>query len=298
MKKWKEEKYKFRKLLGALLAACIVFASEMNVLAADKIGFEPIENMHADELVAYLNEVCPDWAKEETSASQFEQCMADCWNELKENDNIYVNEEGHLTLVIEETNRYAEFEKILDNWNLAIDIGILAIDEETLSLSMKEITDETLENVSVCYRNRTTFALPVMSPHCGRTLLDVGSLVSQNYDTISDFYTSMIVVSLLVPSSAWMETVVYWVGLVREGGAWDYKNVDTYAGKHFCCSYGDKKYQDHDAAWIGNYNYGYTGKILFDLSALHFGSSAVAGFDPKDKEEDWPAIDEGYYDAR
>lgn len=37
--------------------------------------------------------------------------------------------------------------------------------------------------------------------------------------------------------------------------------------------------------------------IIFDLGTLHIGSSAVAGFNSKNKTEDWPAIDEGYYDA-
>ena len=36
--------------------------------------------------------------------------------------------------------------------------------------------------------------------------------------------------------------------------------------------------------------------VLVVLNVLHFGSSAVSGFDPKDTA-DWPAIDAGYYHA-
>lgn len=47
----------------------------------------------------------------------------------------------------------------------------------------------------------------------------------------------------------------------------------------------------------GNYNYGYTGRLLFSLDILLEGSFVVSGFDPKDVATDWPQIREGFYDC-
>lgn len=43
----------------------------------------------------------------------------------------------------------------------------------------------------------------------------------------------------------------------------------------------------------GNFNYGYTGSF-FDLTTLHMGSFAAAGFSTTDYD-DWETIAAGYY---
>lgn len=95
--------------------------------------------------------------------------------------------------------------------------------------------------------------------------------------------------------NAYTLTVAYWVSLVCEGGAWDYKIQPLYKGKTFCCTYAGGTNIHRTAEYIGNYNYGYTGADLFSLAILHLGSAAVGGGVEKD-QHDWPAIDEGYYD--
>jgi hypothetical protein len=44
---------------------------------------------------------------------------------------------------------------------------------------------------------------------------------------------------------------------------------------------------------LGNFNYGYTGSF-FDLTTLHMGSFAAAGFSTTDYD-DWETIAAGYY---
>jgi len=97
----------------------------------------------------------------------------------------------------------------------------------------------------------------------------------------------------------WLTTVGYWVGHIKEGGPWDYKRKESGYGpwdKIYCCSYANHTYQHRSAEFIGNYNYGFTRSILFNASQLRAGSYAAARFRSIDKQ-DWPAIDEGYYDA-
>ena len=48
---------------------------------------------------------------------------------------------------------------------------------------------------------------------------------------------------------------------------------------------------------MGNYNYGYTGRILFSLANLKSASEFVAGAPEKDVD-DQPIIEEGFYDSR
>lgn len=90
----------------------------------------------------------------------------------------------------------------------------------------------------------------------------------------------------------------YWIAKVEPNGDWDYKTQHGYSpyNKTFCCGYSRNFHMHQTSEWIGNYNYGYTGKLLFSLSVLKLGSNAVSGFDPKDVE-DYPANEEGYYDA-
>lgn len=46
--------------------------------------------------------------------------------------------------------------------------------------------------------------------------------------------------------------------------------------------------------WLGNYNFGYTGRMFFSLSTLKFGSNLASGFS-NDDYLDYPAIEVGYY---
>lgn len=149
---------------------------------------------------------------------------------------------------------------------------------------------------------REQFLLPEVynQPHeCGYKAVTVGKLCFDNYNELSDFFDNAVQLALVNPNfKPWSATAGFWVGSVMPGGVWDYKTVSGYAPYNtvLCCSYGGLTYQHRTSEWLGNYNYGYTGAFLFDLNTLHFGSSAVSGFSPAD-QLDWPAIDEGFYNA-
>lgn len=55
--------------------------------------------------------------------------------------------------------------------------------------------------------------------------------------------------------------------------------------------------QNMTGEYIGNYNYGYTGYLLFPLSVLKIGSAIVAGGIIKDIH-DWPDIELGFNDSK
>lgn len=291
-----------RKIVSLMLAGGLILSSGMTVVAAEDAKsaisvYEAIETMPAEELVPYLCGLPAADNREDIISCQY---YADCWNDLKERNMVYMDLEGHLALEGMVADQYAELAEVMEIWNYAIDLGLLTVDYETMFLCAPEITDDVLDNASSNIMALNDNVVPYASTHgCGNNEWDVEATAAENYKTISNYYNAMQILwaaqgNILIARDY---AIVYWVNYVREGGAWDYKSNANYHNETFCCKYGGKSNQDHHVSWIGNYNYGYTGKVLFDLSMLHFGSSAVAGFDPKDKIEDWPAIDEGYYDA-
>ena len=166
--------------------------------------------------------------------------------------------------------------------------------EEYIMQSEKETLSEDM--VRKFFNKDNSISL--LSDDCGLPFLGLGALVSQNYRELMDVYISL---GYTEGSNAYSATVGYWIGKVSPGGPWDYKTKPGYSpySKTFCCTYGvnsSKQNYHRTSEFIGNYNYGYTGRILFSLDVLKFGSSAVAGFDPKDSE-DHPAITEGYNDC-
>lgn len=129
--------------------------------------------------------------------------------------------------------------------------------------------------------------------------LNLGKMCEKNYKILSDYYDYCVDLQSAHPEEnidPWYLTALNWVGKVRERGVWDYKVKKGPWNKEYNCTYGGNNNQIRTAEFIGNYNYGYTGSFLFSLDTLHFGSYAVSGFNPRDVD-DWPAIDEGYYDA-
>lgn len=124
---------------------------------------------------------------------------------------------------------------------------------------------------------------------------NLGGVVSENYAYIENYFNTQMTYN---PSGAYTVTLALWVEKVREGGDWDYKRVYPPYDTKFTCTYGlnGSKTGIRTSEFIGNYNYGYTGSILFDLTILKTGSFVVSGFNPNDYN-DHPAIEEGFVDA-
>ena len=192
-----------------------------------------------------------------------------------------------------------EFHKLVEFANKLIRYKMITPSNTESGFEAIEITQETFDSM---LRDTPSSLPPVVyiEPHeCGYPSLNVGAMCFDNYNELEEYYDMCVQVSIISPDfDPYLATAGYWVGKVREGGDWDYKSQPGFSpyDKMFCCSYGGLTKQHRTSEWLGNYNYGYTGSFLFSLGILHFGSSAVAGFDPAD-EEDWPAIDEGYYDS-
>lgn len=120
---------------------------------------------------------------------------------------------------------------------------------------------------------------------------DLGTVVHRNYQILYARFISG-------GGGGYLVALAFWLDMVRPNGQWDYKVQSGFVNKSFVCIYGahSSKSVTHTSEWIGNYNYGYTGRFLFSLDILHAGSAAVGGGVEKDKH-DWPAIDEGFNDS-
>lgn len=286
-------------VIGLMLAGICV--SSQSVLGMESKSDKCIitEN-NTDEIVSFLNEN----VKENLN---YNDEAAEQWKYLVAKGYIYMDSDGHLKLQQVEDGIEALsldiYRKQLDNWNLGLDLHVLEWDEKAKMLYTPEITADVLDNVTdILLENEADNAEPLedisrgIAHNCNYAKWNIGTTCAQNYNIIKKFYNSLLVAQQ--PNSGvnpWISTATYWVGFVREGGAWDYKVQKNY--QTFCCTFGGVSGQDRSAEWIGNYNYGYTGKFLFDLNTLHMGSYVVSGMDPKDKTTDWPAIDKGYSHA-
>lgn len=224
------------------------------------------------------------------------------WNRAK--NKGYISVDKYEQIVInwsdtdfwDESNKTMLLKEILPQWNMAIKMGLLGIDPDKVEFYALQITNETIERITII--NNSDQQFPAQTQQV-MSFYDVGTICQNNDNTVKSLYNSLVYSQMLNPYAGidpWFSTVSYWVGQVREGGSWDYKTQSAYSGS-FNCSYSGHTNVIRNGEWLGNYNYGYTGKFLFSLDVLHTGSYIVSGFDPKDEETDWPAIDEGYADA-
>ena len=93
-------------------------------------------------------------------------------------------------------------------------------------------------------------AIRAVGHYCGYDKWNLDTACRQNYNTIKDFYNSMVKAQQSGTSvDPWLSTASYWVGLVREKGLCDYKEQLGY--KYYCCTVGGVAGQDRMTEWIG-----------------------------------------------
>jgi hypothetical protein len=249
---------------------------------------------------------------------------ADIWIALRDSGKLAVDEGGYFYVEDNEyssCSTYAEFLTVLQHCNLFISRGIISATEANSVRIMQdsrplceeqifayEVADGVVnlngakEEVSVdpnggTGSNHDYIIFDGGDGHiCAVMSIDLIGICEQNYISIQEYHESMLVMQQTEPTfNAILATSLFWVSQVCPNGPWDYKVSTTY-GPHnkMLCSYYNGAYHHFTAEYFGNLNYGYTGSYLFTLDTLHWGSSAVSGFDPAD-EADWPAIDEGFY---
>lgn len=227
----------------------------------------------------------------------------DIWLELRNQNLLYVDDFGTLEVQsntsMELCENYQEFLRLLDECNRLIQKGAIFVNEETLELQ----SVETSVPIELRNTRKNPLKKPTVAPcggmhGCSETDLNLLLLCQNNYNTIVDYYNDMLNLTIINPDlDPWANTVVFWVEKVKEYGEWDYKRNPYYEPyNRVFCSYYDGEFHHITSEFLGNFNYGYTGSFLFDLTTLHMGSFAAAEFSTSDYD-DWEAIDDGYYNA-
>ncbi len=282
-----------KKLTSIIICLSIFVLQCVNVFAADI----ETENIDLDT----LNDIIEaESIEKNVSENSFVQNL---WNIATDNGCISVNESGHV-IIDESISSYLtatdckQLQESVAFCNEMIDVKLIKMNPTTMTASNLKITEETLqllkESQADMYKQADMYLNNISlfsGTHCNLEGLHLNILVQNNRNTILQFRANA---AGLPGVNAYAMTVTYWVSLVCEGGAWDYKVQPLYKGKTFCCTYAGGTNIHRTAEYIGNYNYGYTGADLFSLGVLHLGSAAVGGGVEKD-QHDWPAIDEGYY---
>ncbi len=303
---------KFKKTISLMLSA-VFLASAFTSWAAASNAIEPDNIDEIDYFIRIANDTMTTNAATNTIMTDNDLSVWSLYDEANELGYVSVDDSGHYVLdpqiqsLTNSTSLYHELLHMFDIANDSISRGLCYVDPETYELVSVSLTREIIEQATFIDHDAAANndATPYSSSNHGCAFSDLylGGVVSTNYAIISDYWDEMIQLSIknpnLYPKAA---TIGFWVGKIQEGGEWDYKVKPGYSpyNKTFCCTYGknySKQWVHRTSEFIGNYNYGYTGQLLFSLSVLKKGSDAAAGnfFEPD--TSDYPAITEGYNDA-
>ena len=193
--------------------------------------------------------------------------------ELKDKGFVYLNEEG-LIVISDDFSSLGingdlaeEYKEVVNILNSNLEAGIISIDKD-LDIQPVDVS-EVAETVYENDKKNEDNGISLMS-----TYLNVTSLVETNTRQLEDQYNAVYSYS---PNSAYSFSVGWWVGKVREGGAWDYKVVSGFSPWYKTFSMGLYSGTEvHNSKWLGNYNYGYTGQFLFSERILLAGGDAIS----------------------
>ena len=297
------------------LALSLMMLLSVSAMAAPAEA-EDTSDQEIDSLLSLLDE--PTLLEPETEPADVVAKKVAVKEALKENDLLYVDESNHLMIspdawnVIEDTDTLDELSESYTFGNESVDIGLLGVDAENLEFYSVTVTKENIDEInqtndfaSVNELESIMDISPMAATHsCSNKKVLFGIMVRTNLKTLQMHFDNLTKLSQsdprVHPSSS---TISFWISKVKPEGPWDYKKVQGFspASKVLCLTYGvnDCKKNSHKTSeFMGNYNYGYTGRFLFPLTVLKRGSDAVAGDITKRDEHDYPAIEEGYADYR
>lgn len=303
-----------KKLLCLSFSLLMLVSSSSIVLAADadQTADSEIESLLQLTTVPTLLD------QEDVSYDSDDIAKGQVNNELKQKKLLYVNSAGHLVISPDawtEVDNISVLTLLSDDYtfgNSAVNDGILAIDPNSLEFYSTQATKENLERIKQIEMTRTinnSFSenpsiSPLATPHCSLKAVNFGSMVRANRTLLTNYYNNLMALKASNPRiTPGYSTIQLWISKVQPNGPWDYKVVSGYApyNKVLCLTYGInnvKKNYHRTSEFMGNYNYGFTGRQLFPLSILKVGSNAVAGNPFVKDVDDYPAIEEGYNDAR
>lgn len=198
------------------------------------------------------------------------------------------------------------FNKYLENMNsinFAIEIGGVHFDKDfNVKIGTKEeVTRDVFEkDQKRLSTNELSLIVPFSDPGAPPTL-SAYNIAYTNRSQMINYYQSLAGGIFGDPVAAYSATFGYWVARVQAGGAWDYKSVPGYTPYYkqwtMLLKYNN---EIHTSEWFGNYNYGFTGSVLFSLSALYAGADGagyVWGNGPDDAA-DRQAVSQGNYESQ
>lgn len=215
---------------------------------------------------------------------------------LNEDGQIVFNDETFDVLKVDSQLQENYIENIERN-NLLLEQGGVYLDNDfNLQIgSPEEISQSILERNLEEKQNQ--FVSPFSDPGAPPYLYAY-STATQNYNQMYDVWASLALGIYGNPTAALSYTTSWWGDRVRPGGIWDYKVVSGYAPntKQWTAFVKGGATQIRTTEWFGNYNYGFTGKLLFPLGILYTGGdvvSKITGGAP-DNFEDKASIAQGY----
>lgn len=284
----------------------IVFAI-VTLLVTNNIAFASVDITNTSELDILANEevVLKEYQEEL-------QPLRKIHNEIVSKKDFCLNIDGSISINLDSDIAYnypEDFKEYLDRINKLngiIGLGIISFDENftPITKSMEEIIeimskgDKKLESIYNFTDNQHKLNIPnvpLTSLTSTYPVLYAYNIATNNYYMIQDYMQTLLIVS---PISAYASTVALWVSLVMEGGAWDYKVQPGYSPWYTTWSVQCKhRVYTKNSAWFGNYNYGFTGKLMFNLDTLLLAGDAISGLTGKgfiDEPEDKAAVTMGY----
>lgn len=293
------------------LALSLMMLLSVSAMAAPAEA-EDTSDQEVDALLSLLDE--PTLLEPETEPADVVAKKVAVKETLKENDLLYVDESNHLMIspdawnVIEDTDTLDELSESYAFGNESVDIGLLGVDAENLEFYSVTMTKENIDKIAqadyFASVNNGPARVREHASDCSLTKVAFGKMVRANLSTLKTYYNKQLELAVLNPKvDATKNTVSLWISKVKSKGPWDYKTVSPYApyNKTLCLTYGvndSKKSYHKTSEFMGNYNYGYTGRFLFPLAVLKVGSNTAAGNPFVKDKADYPAIEEGFADYR
>lgn len=199
---------------------------------------------------------------------------------LSKNGQILFKENKVAKLNISE-ELYTKYKKDLEKLNQGVEQGLMYFDStlQVKTYSPEKIKEkvflESLKNPEEKFIEESD--LGSITPMSIEPPLNVKNLVIANREELENTYDIFWTAQQYGGGDAYTATVGWWVGKIMPGGSWDYKVVPGYAPwyKVFYGTFFDGKYYIN-SAYIGNYNYGYTGEFLFSKSVLLAAGDGVS----------------------
>jgi len=191
--------------------------------------------------------------------------------------------------------------------NDIVDLNIASYNTDyTLNMLDSDEIEEIIYNEEYSVSEDNTFAddnedVVLAITDAGYPKLMAYSIASHNKQTLKNFMDTLLVSNKIHPEQAVFSTISFWVAKVKTNGAWDYKNVPGYAPYNKKWTAVQKNYTSaRTSEWFGNYNYGFTGSLLFPCDTLLLGGDAVswAHNGEKDSSEDKLAIRQGFNEGK